>query len=136
MENVVLDLNAIFVNLLLAIITAAVGSVATWASMLIKSKLNGNQLELLEQIAASVVLAVEQSAYGTELVNDGVRKKDAALTLITDYLQKFSITVSPEVLDATIESAVANVLNANKLIEPPKVVDFEGPSQQGDGFLS
>lgn len=78
-------------------------------------------------IAANVVLAVEQSTYGSELANDAVAKKSAAMDIVSQYLKKYGINVSEEILDATIEAAVANVLNANKLIEPTNVVSVDGP---------
>lgn len=121
-------LQAVLTNAFLALVTGVIGALGTWVVAFVKSKLNANQLELLDQIAASVVLAVEQSTYGTELANDAIAKKSAAMDMISEYLKKYGINVSEEILDATVEAAVANVLNANKLIEPPKVVEVEGPS--------
>lgn len=114
-------------GIFLTFLTGVITSVGAWVTMFLKSKLNANQLELLDQIAANVVLAVEQSLKGTNFESQAEAKKAAAMTILTEYLKKYNINVSPELLDATIEAAVANVLNANKLIEPPRLVDVEGP---------
>jgi LL-H family phage holin len=127
-------LSPILVNMLLTLLTAVITGVGGFLAAFIKSKLNTNQLELLDQIAANVVLAVEQSTYGTELAENAQAKKSAAIDLMNSFLKKYSITLTEAQIDAAIEAAVANVLNANKLIEPSRVVEVEGPG--GGGFIN
>ena len=123
-----MDFNEIITNLLLTVATGVIGAVGTWVTMYLKSKLNSNQLGLLEDIAANVVLAVEQSTYGSELADAANEKKAAAMTALSELLKKYSINLSPEQMDVAIEAAVANVLNANKLVEQPKITEVEGPT--------
>lgn len=133
METLLDSVSPILANLALTVLTGTLTAVGAFLTSFIKSKLNNSQLELLETIAANVVLAVEQSAYGTELVNEAASKKSAAVTLMNSFLKKYSITLTENQIDAAIEAAVANVLNANKLIEPPKMVEIDSPS---DGFVA
>jgi uncharacterized membrane protein len=128
MELIAPAITTVLLNIFIAVLTAVGGYVV----MLVKSKLNGSQLELLESIAANVVLSVEQSAYGTELAANAAAKKSAAIELMNSFLKKYSISLSEAQIDAAIEAAVANVLNANKLIEPPKLVEVAG--EMDDGF--
>lgn len=121
-------------NILLTLLTAVLTAVGSYVAMWVKSRLNVSQLELLDQIAANVVLAVEQNNYGKELINEAETKKDQAIVLMNSFLEKYSITLDEAQIDAAIEAAVANVLNANKLIEPPKLVEVEGPNP--DGFIN
>lgn len=124
--------SPIIVNVLLTVLTAVVGAGGVYITRFVKSKLNSNQLGLLEDIAANVVLAVEQNTYGTDLAEAGREKKSMAFGLMNSFLKKYSITLTEEQVDAAIESAVANVLNANKLIEPSVVVEnVEGPVFSG-----
>lgn len=121
-------IRPLLVDLLLVVLTGAIGFVGTYVTQFIKSKLNSNQLALLEDIAADVVLAVEQSTYGTNLKEHADAKKHMAIDLMNQFLKKYSISLTEEQIDAAIETAVANVLNANKLIEPSVVVEnVEGP---------
>ena len=124
--------TTVLLNILIAVLTAVGGFVV----MFVKSKLNSSQLGLLEDIAANVVLAVEQSSYGTALASDAAAKKTAAIELMNSFLKKYSITLSEEQIDAAIEAAVANVLNSNKLIEPPKVVEVVADQTPDDGFVN
>ena len=123
-------LSPILVNVMLALITAVITGVGGFLAAWIKSKLNASQLGLLEDIAANIVLAVEQSTYGTELANNANAKKSKAIEAMNTWLSKYSITLSEEQIDTAIEAAVANVLNANKLVEPPKVIE-DGPIFSG-----
>lgn len=120
-------------NVLLTLLTAVLTAVGSYVAMWVKSRLNASQLELLDQIAANVVLAVEQSNYGKDLVTEAADKKAQAIELMNSFLKKYSITLTEAQIDAAIEAAVANVINANKLIEPPKLVEVEGP--QPGGFI-
>ncbi len=126
-----IDVNAIIVNVLLSVVTLVITAVGGFLASFLKSKLNANQLDLLDNIAANVVLAVEQSTYGTAIANDANAKKEQAYTMLGEYLKKYSITLTPDQINATIESAVGAVLNSNKLIEPPKDVTFVGPNDDG-----
>jgi Na+-translocating ferredoxin:NAD+ oxidoreductase RnfG subunit len=130
LEIIAPAVTTILLNLFLAVLTAVAG----WVVMFVKSKLNENQLALAGEIAANVVLAVEQNNYGKELVNAAEVKKDEAIALMNSFLKKYSITLTEEQIDATIEAAVGNVLNANKLIEPPKVIEVSSGIQD-DGFV-
>ncbi len=123
--------TTVLLNVLIAVLTAVGGFVV----MFVKSKLNSSQLGLLEDIAANVVLAVEQSTYGTELAADAAAKKTQAIALMNSFLKKYSITLSEEQIDAAIEAAVGNVLNSNKLIEPPQVVEVTASTTDG-GFVN
>lgn len=127
--NVLVDINGIIVNVLLSLIGLAVTAVGGFLAAFLKSKLNANQLELLESIAANVVLAVEQSTYGGELADAANDKKEMAYDMMVGFLKKYGITLTDEQINTAIESAVANVLNANKLVEPPKVVEVDTPSE-------
>lgn len=120
--------TTVLLNVFIAVLTAVGGYVV----MLVKSKLNAQQLELLQNIAGDVVLSVEQSNYGKEMINEAADKKSQAIALMNTFLKKYSITLTEEQIDAAIEAAVANVINANKLIEPPKVIEFDtGTSSTG-----
>lgn len=121
--------TTVLLNILIAVLTAVGGFVV----MFVKSKLNASQLGLLEDIAANVVLAVEQSTYGKDLVDAAAQKKSMAIELMNSFLAKYSITLTEEQINAAIEAAVANVLNANKLVEPVRVVETEAP--HSDGFM-
>jgi LL-H family phage holin len=133
MDGILPLVAPILVNVLLALLTTVLTAVGSYAAMWIKSKLNASQLGLLEDIAANVVLAVEQSTYGTELANNAAAKKSQAIALMNSFLEKYSITLTEAQIDAAIEAAVANVLNANKLIEPPKMVEI---SSTESGFIN
>lgn len=122
--------TTVLIDLLIATLTAVGGFVVMW----VKSKLNNSQLELLTEIAANVVLAVEQNAYGTELANDAAAKKSQAIELMNSFLKKYSITLTEQQIDAAIEAAVGNVLNANKLVEPARVVELDAGAVDNSGF--
>jgi hypothetical protein len=126
-----LDVNSIVVNVVLSLIGLVITGVGGFVAAFLKSKLNANQLDLLETISANVVLAVEQSTYGKDLANDANAKKAMAEEMMAEFLKKYGITLNAAQLDTAIESAVANVLNANKLVEPPKIVEVDS----GDGPL-
>jgi len=133
MDGILPLVAPILVNVLLALLTTVLTAVGSYAAMWIKSKLNASQLGLLEDIAANVVLAVEQSTYGTEIATNAAAKKSQAIALMNSFLEKYSITLTEAQIDAAIEAAVANVLNANKLIEPPKMVEI---SSTESGFIN
>lgn len=120
-------ITTILLNILIAVLSA----VGVFVVNFVRSKLNANQLELLESIAANVVLAVEQSTYGTELAENAAAKKSAAITMLNSFTKKYGISLTEAQIDAAIEAAVANVINANKLIEPAKMVELEGPQDHG-----
>lgn len=126
----------ILTNVFLTLLTAVLTAVGSYVAMWVKSRLNVSQLELLDQIAANVVLAVEQSNYGKEMINEAADKKAQAIELMNSFLAKYSITLDESQIDAAIEAAVANVINANKLIEPPKLIEVEGPQPGSDGFIN
>lgn len=128
LEVIAPAVTTILLNLLIAVLTAVGGFVV----MFVKSKLNASQLGLLEDIAANVVLAVEQNAYGTDLANNAQAKKTQAVELLNSFLKKYSITLTEAQIDAAIEAAVGNVLNANKLVEPARVVEI-APTGEVDG---
>lgn len=121
-------------TVLLDVFIAVLSAVGIFVINFVRSKLNGSQLELLEQIAANVVLAVEQNNYGTELAANAVAKKEQAVELMASFLKKYGITLTNEQVDAAIEAAVANVLNANKLVEPPRVVELDAGAVDNSGF--
>lgn len=123
-----------FTTVLLDVFIAVLSAVGIFVINFVRSKLNGSQLELLEQIAANVVLAVEQNTYGTDLANQAAEKKSMAVNLMAGFLKKYGITLTEEQVDAAIEAAVANVLNANKLIEPPRVVELDAGAVDNSGF--
>lgn len=128
--NALVDINAIVVNIVLGLLGLAITAVGGFLSAFLKSKLNSNQLELLDSIAANVVLAVEQSTYGSELAEAANAKKEMAFEMMVGFLKKYNITLTEEQINSAIESAVANVINANKLVEPPKVVEVDTPPVQ------
>ncbi len=124
MENTWMEmLSPIIVNVMLTLVMAVLTGVGTAVWSWVKSRVNASQLGLLEDIAANVVLAVEQSTHGTNLAEAAGEKKDMAIDMMNSFLKKYSITLTEQQLDAAIEAAVANVINANKLIEPVKVVE-------------
>ena len=123
-------ITTVLLNVLIAVLTAVGGYIV----MLVKSKLNASQLELLQQIAGDVVLSVEQSNYGKEMINEAADKKSQAIVLMNSFLKKYSITLSEQQIDAAIEAAVANVINANKLVEPPKFTELD-VSGTNTGFM-
>src|SRR5688500_8062011 len=130
--NPIMDaLSPVLTNAFLTVLTAVLTAVGTFLASWIKSRVNNSQLELLESIAANVVLAVEQSTYGTGLANNAAAKKSAAVDLMASFLKKYSITLDEAQIDAAIEAAVANVQNANKLVEPPKMVEVQGETDTG-----
>lgn len=134
MDPILEALSPILVNVMLTLLTAVITAVGTFLTSFIRSKLNASQLELLENIASDVVLAVEQSTYGTELAENAAAKKSAAITLMNSFLKKYNITLNEAQIDMAIEAAVANVINANKLVEPPKMVEVDAQASDG-GFL-
>lgn len=134
----VLDVNAIVTNVVLTLVGVAITAVAGFASAFLHSKLNANQLGLLEDITSSVVLAVEQSTYGSELANDAIAKKGMAMDAASALLEKYGVHVTGEQLSTAIESAVGNVLNAGKLVDngttPPSTTTETGATDE-QGFV-
>jgi hypothetical protein len=124
-------LSPILANIILTVVGSLVTVLTAFAVGFVKTKLNTGQFELLQRIAADVVMAVEQSTYGKEILDKANVKKAMAMEMASLFLAKYGIKVSAEELSAVIEAAVASELNANKLIEPPRLIETESPS----GFI-
>lgn len=103
-----LDLNAVLINLVLAVLVAAIPVVVATARALVQRQLERLKLEigernywLLQSFARDFVAAAEQT-----LGEANIDKKLYAVRMLTDLASNLGIAVTPEQIDALIEAAV------------------------------
>lgn len=103
-----LDLNAVLINLVLAVLVAAIPVVVATVRALVQQQLERLKLEigernywLLQSFARDFVAAAEQT-----LGEANIDKKIYAVRMLTDLASNLGIAVTPEQIDALIEAAV------------------------------
>lgn len=102
-------------NLILLVVTAAVGALSRAVLGWFKTHTSVQQFTLLQELAASAVSAAEQGAIAG-FVRD---RKATAIAIVNEGLKNAKITgLSAEQIDAAIEAAVKDVFNPDRQFGP------------------
>lgn len=78
---------------------------------LVRSKMTTEQLTILDMVVARVVQAVQQSAEVGLIVNQAKSKKEVALKMVQDELDKLGIVFDVDTADQAIEAAINQGIN-------------------------
>lgn len=93
-------MNELMTVVIKAIISIAVCAITVYLVPFIKLVLSRIQDDQIKKIILDAVWAAQQT------IVDNQEKKQYVLTIVSDWLQKNNITISPEELDMLIESTV------------------------------
>lgn len=93
-------MNEILTILVKAIISIAVTAITIYLVPFVKTLLARIKDDQIKKIILDAVWAAQQT------ITDNAEKKQYVLTLVSDWLARNKITISPEELDALIESTV------------------------------
>lgn len=125
-------LDELFVQLLTAIVLALAGIVSTVAIIglraglvYLRTKLSVERYAFLQRATQTVVRFLEQSGYINDLLREGTKKKETALSLLYNFAEEHDIPVTYELLDTLVEEAV-NIMNATFAGAPINFVDGVG----------
>lgn len=99
-------------NILLTVITIAAATATRVIQGWLRAKMNDQQLQVIGNVAASAVQAVEQMASAGIIDLDS--RKGEAMDLVDEMLQKFHINLTATQIEAAIEAAVKQELNWHK----------------------
>ena len=89
-----------------SVATAVAGAVGMQVRRLLGTRVSKEQHELLERVAGTVVLAVEQTGLGAESRD----KKRQAVSYVDDLMRKYGVKATGPQLEAAIEGAVVKEL--------------------------
>jgi hypothetical protein len=106
------ELQSALANALLAIITIVVGFVSKNGYTWLRANTTAKQQSILEQVATTAVLAAEQGRVGGFVTE----KKQTALSIIQDALDKAGISLTATQISAAIEAAVLREFNTDKVV--------------------
>jgi D-alanyl-D-alanine carboxypeptidase len=124
-----IDLNAMTVQVFLAVLTVVVAVLGKMARQWLSTSLTSKQQDVLEMFAVTAVQAAEQLGYAGAVAD----KWQYAVDTVVEQMGKAGIKVAPETIVATIESAVATEFNAYKLrtaeSAPPAVEEEPAPPE-------
>lgn len=105
-EEVFTNLLEVLVTSLASLLAAALIYGIRQGLGFIKLKTSESQYGFLQSAAKTVVRFLEQTGVIDELLQEGARKKEAALVLLENFAKEHGIPVSYELLDTLIEEAV------------------------------
>lgn len=98
-------MNIDITNLVIAVIGVLLTVVTAVVVPLIKTKLNANQIAIVERLASIAVYAAQQLFN----VEDSQQKKEYAVMCVKDELSKYGISFSEEDIEVYIESALKSI---------------------------
>lgn len=98
------DFLSIVTTALVTILVSLICLLAWRARAYLAARLNAQQLALLQQVVARVVLMAEQVS------EDNAEKKRLALETAEVWLKQYGIEIDPDVLEAAVEAAVFDEL--------------------------
>jgi len=115
--------TTLFSNLIIGVITLIVGAIATAAHGFISKHTTGQDIAILQELAATVVRAAEQQ--GIDINAMAVDKKEYAMTALATALNGTGVHFDPAVLDAAIEAAVYDAFNEGRTAAPTTTVTVQ-----------
>lgn len=107
------ETSALIANIVVSVIGLLTTVIVGAGLRFLRSKLTAQQFELLQEIATTVVQAVEQTSLNQPIMD----KKAEALRVISEILASKGVNVSPEAIEAAIEAAVLNEFNRPAAME-------------------
>ena len=126
METAVLagSMTELLTQLALLVITIVTGLIAKPLFQTLRTRLSAQQFQFLQDVASAAVLSAEQNKLNGAISD----KKNYAIEILVEQLDKAGINVSPDAIDDAIEAAVHEAFNYGQTVQLDEPADGATPA--------